>query len=260
MNNHQGISCKVPSLYTHTHRLSHWSNTSRCLSSASLCWEKASSTGRRGQVPALVGYSLFYLSWGTQDTCSPLSSTGLKLVPFPLVGRRAKGPFSPSRKELQSKRRRLTRKFRCGVTYLSLRCVRKDGWWGYLRIWKQFCIPCYIIKNCHNFEQRKITAPPDQSYLYSQGIIWWKFSNLWGFTLNKAKAKFFFHGYLHSLPIPTFSFKCLHRHPGLLIHTRTPGSLLGLPWRGPKSSGFWSQHPFLMQRTIPHLRLCFQTI
>lgn len=137
--NHQGTICKVPSLYTHTHLLSHWSNSSCCLSSASLYWEEASSTGKRGQVPALVGYSLLCLScMPTQDTCSPSApqAWSWSLVPFPLVDRRAKGAFSPSRKELQSKRITLTRKFRFGVTYLSLRCVRKDGQWGHLRIWK----------------------------------------------------------------------------------------------------------------------------
>lgn len=262
MNNHQGIICKVPSLYTHTHLLSHWSNSSCCLSSASLYWEKASSTGRRSQVPAQVGYSLFCLSWGTQDTCSPLSSPGLKLVPcsLSLCGQKSQGNLFSLWKGAAIKEEEAYQKIQvwCHVPFIEL-CKK----WQMVGIPKSLEIVLYSKLQCKNLSQfstGEIKAPPNQSCFYSQGIISWKFSSLWGFTLNKAKAKFFFHGYLHSLPIPAFSFKSLHTHIGLLIHTRTPGSPLGLPWHGPKSSGFWSQHPFLMQRTIPHLWLCFQTV
>lgn len=174
------------------------------------------------------------------------------------MGRRVRGPFAPSGKQLQSRRRSPTRKYSFDVTYISPRCLRKDGRDTY-ESEKNFVLNV-LVKAVHNFQKEKIKISPDRPCLYSQRIIWWKLTSLWVFTLNKAK--FFFNGYLHSLPIPIFSFKSLHTHAHTFahIHTRTPGSPLGLTWRGPKNSGFWSQHPFLMQRTNPHLWLRFQTI
>lgn len=116
---------------------------SHCLSFASLYWEKASSTGRNSKVPtgapaptALVGYSLLCqvihcsaLPGADRTRAAPSPSLGPKLAscsPFPLVGRRVRGLLSPSRKQLQSKRRP-PRKHSFDVTYISLRCIRKDG-------------------------------------------------------------------------------------------------------------------------------------
>lgn len=97
----------------------------------------------------------------------------------------------------------------------------KKGCWGYLGMLTNLKIallstlkkPKAVI-----IFKRKKKILPDCLWFNSQIVMWWKLTNLWGCTQNKAKAKFLFNSYL---PIPISSFKIQHTHAHTFAHTHT---------------------------------------